>query len=234
MRPAWPWLVLVALGMFHGVNPAMGWLFAVGLGMHRGSRAVVLWALVPIALGHALAIGIVVAVMAAIGAAEDAEFLAIDAAVLQIVGGLVLVGWGVYHQLYGRHHRWRVGMRAGFAGLTLWSFLMANAHGAGLMLVPVLLPLDVADLHRHAAAAGDPLGVALLVVTVHTLAMLLTTGAIAVLVYEWVGLAFLRRGWINLDLVWTLALTAIGAFLLAAGTAGILSIGGWGMASSPR
>src|SRR5262245_11452211 len=234
MRPAWPRLALVALGWFHGVNPAMGWLFAVGLGMHRGSRSVVLWALLPIALGHALAIGVVVAVMAAIGAAADAELLAIDAAVLQVVGGVALVGWGVYHQLYGRRHRSRVGMRAGFAGLTFWSFLMANAHGAGLMLVPVLLPLDVAGVHRHGAAPGDQLGVALLVVAVHALAMLVTTGAIAVLVYEWVGLAFLRRGWITLDLVWTLALMATGAFLLAAGAAGVLSSGGWGTAGPTR
>ncbi len=221
MSPAWPWLTLVALGMFHGVNPAMGWLFAVGLGMHRGSRAVVLWALLPIALGHALAIAVVVSVMAAIGAAADAEVLAVDAAVLQALGGLALVGWGVYHQLYGRRHRSRVGMRAGFAGLTLWSFLMANAHGAGLMLVPVLLPLDVAGVHRHGMTPGDPLGVALLVIAVHTLAMLVTTGAIAVLVYEWVGLAFLRRGWINLDLLWTMALVATGGFLLVAGALGL-------------
>src|SRR5215510_12412451 len=124
MSGAWPWLALAGLGMSHAINPAMGWLVAVGLGMHRGSRAVVLWALIPIALGHAFAIGVVVAVMAAIGAAADAALLAVDAAVLQVLGGLALVGWGLYHQLYGSRHRSRVGMRAGFAGLTLWSFLM--------------------------------------------------------------------------------------------------------------
>jgi hypothetical protein len=77
MNQAWPWLALVALGMFHGVNPAMGWLFAVGLGMHRGSRAVVLWALLPLALGHAIAVGVVVAVVTAIGVAADASVLAL-------------------------------------------------------------------------------------------------------------------------------------------------------------
>ena len=226
MSRAWPWLVLVALGMFHGVNPAMGWLFAVGLGMHRGGRAVVLWALVPIALGHALAVGLVVAVIAAIGVARDAAFVAADAAVLQALGGVALVGWGVYHQLYGRRHRVRVGMRAGFGGLVLWSFLMANAHGAGLMLVPVLLPLEVAGGHAHGGAAGGPLAVAVLATAVHTAAMLVTTGAIAVLVYEWVGLAFLRRGWINLDLVWSMALMATGAFLLVGGVSAVRSGGG--------
>jgi len=223
MSGAWPWVVLAGLGMFHGINPAMGWLFAVGLGLHRGRRAVVLWALVPLALGHALAVGLVVAVLAAIGVAREAALLATDAAVLQVIGGAALVGWGVYHQVYGRRHRARVGMRAGFGGLVLWSFLMANAHGAGLMLIPVLLPLEVGGAHAHGAG---PLGVALLATAVHTGAMLATTGAIAVVVYEWVGVAFLRRGWINLDLVWSLALLATGAFLLARGAGAILSVGG--------
>jgi len=213
MNGRWPWLALAALGMFHGINPAMGWLFAVALGMHRASRAVVVLALLPIALGHALAIGVVVALVLALG-------VVIDAAFLQVIGGLVLVGWAVYHRLYGRGHRARVGMRTGFAGLTLWSFLMASAHGAGLMLVPVLVPLELAGGHRHGAMPGDPLGVALLAIAVHTLAMLVTTGAVSVLVYEWVGLAFLRRGWINLDLVWTMALIGAGCLLLIAGALG--------------
>ena len=217
MRETWPWLALGALGMFHGINPAMGWLFAVGLGLHRGSRAVVLLSLVPIAVGHALAISVVVALVAAIGVAVDVAFLTIDAVFLRVFGGLVLVGWAAYHSVYGRRHRARVGMRAGFAGLTLWSFLMASAHGAGLMLLPVLLPLEVVAGHRHGVMPGDPLGVALLAIAVHTLAMLLTTGAVAVLVYEWAGLAFLRRGWINLDRVWTAALIGTGLLLLVTG-----------------
>jgi hypothetical protein len=209
---SWPWLALAGLGLFHGINPAMGWLFAVALGMHRASRAVVLLALIPIAIGHALAIGIVVALVVALG-------VVVDAAVLQVAGGLALVGWGVYHQVYGRGHRVRVGMRTGYAGLVLWSFLMASAHGAGLMLVPVLLPLQVAGghAHVHAATPAGAVGVALAAIGVHTLAMLAATGAVAVLVYEWVGVAFLRRGWINLDLVWMLALVATGGLLLVAG-----------------
>jgi hypothetical protein len=210
MSGQWPWLALAGLGMFHGVNPAMGWLFAVALGMHRASRAVVLVALLPIAAGHALAVAVVVGLVVALGVVVDQSFL-------RLAGGLALIGWAVYHQLYGRRHRLRVGMRTGAAGLVLWSFLMASAHGAGLMLVPLLFPLQLASGHGHdhGVTSGSQLGVALTAISVHTLAMLLTTGAVAVLVYEWLGVAFLRRGWINLDLVWMAGLVATGCFLLA-------------------
>lgn len=209
MSGQWPWLALAGLGMFHGVNPAMGWLFAVALGMHRTSRAAVLLALLPIAAGHALAVGIVLGLVMALG-------VVVEPAIVRLAGGVALVAWGVYHQLYGRRHRVRVGMRTGVAGLGLWSFLMASAHGAGLMLVPILLPLQLASGHGHGhgPTAGSSLGVALAAIGVHTLAMLVTTGAVAVLVYEWLGLAFLRRGWINLDLVWMAALIATGCLLL--------------------
>src|SRR5206468_12329848 len=129
-------------------NPAMGWLFAVALGMHRRSRAVVLAALVPIALGHALAVAIVVALVMSLG-------VAIDGAALRALGGVALIGWGAYHRLYGRRHRVRVGMRAGFAGLVLWSLMMASEHGAGLILVPLRLRVHVAGEHDHHAMVGD-------------------------------------------------------------------------------
>jgi len=203
----WPWLGLAGLGMFHGLNPAMGWLFAVALGLHRQSRRIVLLALLPIALGHALAVALVTLAVVALG-------LVIDTRAVRGAAGVVLIGWAVYHALYGSRHRVRVGMRTGLAGLALWSFLMATAHGAGLMLLPILLPLHRAASPGHHAMAGGPLTVSLAAVAVHTLAMLATTGAIAVVVYEWVGLAFLRRGWINLDLLWTLALLATGLMLL--------------------
>jgi hypothetical protein len=124
----WPWLALAGLGAFHGVNPAMGWLFAVALGLHRGSRRVVLTSLIPIALGHALAIAVVAIAVVVLG-------LVVDQRALRLAAGLVLIGWAAYHYLYGSRHRVRVGMRTGMAGLGLWSFLMASAHGAGLMLV---------------------------------------------------------------------------------------------------
>jgi hypothetical protein len=208
----WSWLALMGLGAFHGVNPAMGWLFAVALGLHRRSRAVVLGSLIPISLGHALAIGLVALVVGLLGATVDQR-------ALRVASGVVLIGWAAYHKLYGARHRVRVGMRVGMAGLALWSFVMATAHGAGLMLVPFLLPLASGRSHAGHLAGHDmvsgSLAGSLAAIAVHTLAMLAVTGTIAVVVYDWVGLAFLRRGWINLDLLWSMALIATGLLLVA-------------------
>lgn len=203
----WPWLAIVGLGAFHGVNPAMGWLFAVALGLHRRSRAVVLTSLIPIALGHALAVGLVALALLAIGQTLDQR-------IIRLVGGALLIGWAVYHQVYGARHRVRVGMRVGLAGLALWSFMMASAHGAGLMLVPILVPLAAVGSHAGHLMPGASLGISVIAVGLHTLAMLVVTGIIAVVIYEWVGLAFLRRGWVNLDRVWAGSLVATGLILL--------------------
>ncbi len=105
-------------------------------------------------------------------------------------------------------------MRTGMTGLAVWSFLMASAHGAGLMLVPVLIPLGVAATPGREVTASGSLSVSLAAIGVHTLAMLGVTGAVAVVVYEWLGLAFLRRGWVNVDLVWALALIGAGSLLI--------------------
>jgi hypothetical protein len=205
-RELWPWLALAGLGLFHGLNPAMGWLFAVALGLHRASQRVVLLSLLPIALGHALAVALVVAAALALGAV-------LDPTLLRRPAGIVLIGWALWHALRGHRMRVRVGMQTGLAGLALWSFLMAGAHGAGLMLVPVVMPLCLA------AAPGPDLTGSLVLaaaaVGVHSLAMLTTIGAIALVVYHVVGVAFLRRGWINLDLLWTAALLICGVALLA-------------------
>ncbi len=206
MTELWPWLVLAGLGMYHGLNPAMGWLFAVALGLHRRSLGVVVQSLIPIALGHALAIATAAAAIAVAG-------LVVDPAPLRAVAGSALIVWALYHLLYGARHRVRVGMQTGFAGLALWSFLMAGAHGAGLMLAPALIPLCLAAGSAGAPLAG-PLLVSLAAVGVHTAAMLAVAGAIAIVVYRWIGVAFLRRGWINLDLLWTGALLATGLVLL--------------------
>jgi len=205
MTALWPWLALVGLGMFHGLNPAMGWLFAVGLGMHRHSRQTVLLSLVPIGLGHAVSIALVAAAFLILGAV-------IDVGAIRIGTGLVLIAWAAYHWLYGHRHRVRIGMTAGLTGLLLWSFLMATAHGAGLMLVPALIPLCM----------GSPiidqgsLWTAVAAVSVHTLATLLVTGSIAVIVYEWLGLEFLRHSWINFDVLWCMALVFTGGVLMLA------------------
>jgi hypothetical protein len=203
-----PWLVLVGLGAFHGINPAMGWLFAVALGMHRNSRGVVALALVPIVLGHAAAIAVALVLLIAAGTV-------IHASVLNLLAGGLLVSWGVYHLWRGHRQRVRFGLTTGLAGLAAWSFLMASAHGAGLMLAPVILEGSIAHSHHghHAPVAGS-LGMAMAAVGVHTLAMAVTTAAVALAVYEWVGLAVLRRAWINLDRVWAGALIAAGLVLL--------------------
>jgi hypothetical protein len=203
----WPWLALVGLGAFHGVNPAMGWLFAVALGLHRRSRAVVLESLVPIAVGHAVAVALVAFAVVALS-------LTVDQRAIRYASGSALIGWAVYHRLYGSRHRVRVGMRAGMAGLALWSFLMASAHGAGLMLVPILVPLAGSGGHAGHAMPGSSLTAALAAVAVHTLAMLAVTAVVALIVYDWVGVAFLRRGWVNLDWIWTGSLLATGVLLL--------------------
>jgi hypothetical protein len=208
MTAAWPWLVIAGLGVFHGVNPAMGWLFAVALGLHRWSRAVVLQSLIPIALGHALAIAIVAAAVVALGAAIDQELL-------RLLAGASLILWSFYHLLYGSRHRVRVGMQAGFAGLLLWSFLMASAHGAGLMLVPALMPLCISGMPGVGSALSGSLLTSLAAVGLHTAAMLAVTGTIAIVVYDWLGVAFLRRGWVNLDRLWIAALLVTGIWLAA-------------------
>jgi hypothetical protein len=205
MNETWPWLALAGLGAFHGLNPAMGWLFAVALGMHRHDSRVVWLSAIPIALGHALSVAVVAGAFLWAG-------LLIDARILRVGAGLILIGWALYHWRYGHRHRVRFGMQIGLIGLGVWSFLMATAHGAGLMLWPVLMPLCIT-----AAAEPDsagPLATAAVGIGVHTLAMLATTTAMAVAVYEWIGLELLRRAWINVDLIWTLALIAAGALLL--------------------
>jgi hypothetical protein len=202
-----PWLVLIGLGAFHGLNPAMGWLFAVALGLYRQSRKAVLLSLIPIALGHAAAIAVVVYAVIALGTA-------IDQKTFRIASGALLIAWGLYHLVYGHRHRVRIGLRTGLIGLGAWSFVMATAHGAGMMLIPVLMPLAQAGEHAGHMPATDSLWIASLAVLVHSLAMLVTTGIVALTVYEWAGLDFLRRGWINLDLIWTAALILMGAWLL--------------------
>lgn len=207
MTEAGPWLALAGLGAFHGMNPAMGWLFAVALGLHRRSRRVVWLALLPIALGHALSVLAVLAAVLLLGRVIDLNWLS-------RLAGVALLAWAVWHWRFGHRHRVRVGMQTGMAGLMLWSFLMATAHGAGLMLIPVVLPLCLAASPAAGLTASGSLPVSLAAVGVHTAAMLTVTAAIAAAVYEWVGLAFLRRGWINLDLVWVAALCVAGLVLL--------------------
>ena len=204
------WLMLL-LGACHGINPGMGWLFAVALGMQEQKGSAVAKALVPIACGHALAIGLVVLAAAFLGTALPRDSIRYPVAV-------VLLGLGIYLLVRHRHPRW-VRMQVGFRDLTVWSFLMASAHGAGLMLLPVLLGSSTVQAaaqmtdHHHAAAAGSP-GAALLATAVHTTGYLAVTGLVAWLVYSKFGLAILRKGWLNLDVVWAAALIVTGLVTL--------------------
>jgi hypothetical protein len=212
----WPWLAVFGLGMFHGINPAMGWLFAVALGLQEQKRAAVFRALPPMVLGHAVSIAIVIAAVLLARVSLPYRTLKISAAV-------ILFAFGLYRLLRSRHPNW-VGMRVGFRDLTLWSFVMASAHGAGLMLVPLFLPPPAAgESHHHhtghemhAWAFANFGGPSLLVtaVVVHTLGYLITTALIAIVVYEKFGVAILRHAWFNIDLVWMLALMITGLFIL--------------------
>jgi hypothetical protein len=206
------WPALLALGAGHGVNPAMGWLFAVALGLQRGSRRAVWAALGPLAVGHAAAIA------AAIAVAETAG-LVLSMDTLRWATAALLVGLGLYRLLRARHLVYG-GMRANGRELATWSFLMASAHGAGLMVLPLVLGHGDAPAPAHLMTTAG-LGLAsvgwsgVLAALAHSAGYLLTTGAIAALVYERFGLGFLRRGWINLDLIWAVALVVTGIATIA-------------------
>lgn len=202
--PWWPWAALVLLGAYHGLNPGMGWLFAVARGMQERRRQAVLKSLVPIALGHEASIVIVVIVVSV-----TEQFL--PPYLIRLVAALVLVSFGLYKLARPRSHPRGFGMRVGFIGLAGWSFLMSSAHGAGLMLAPVLLGLPVAATYHNLAEISLQAAAA---ATLHVAAMLLVMGVIAIVVYEKVGLRMLRRNWFNLDLGWSFVLIGSGAATL--------------------
>jgi len=205
------WQGVALLGAYHGINPGMGWLFAVALGMQQGNARGVWRALPPIALGHCLAVGLVLA-------AAAAAQLVVPLDSLRFVVASILIAFGLY-RLWRHRHPVYGGMQVGFRDLTIWSFLMASAHGAGFMVLPLVLGTS-ADLHaavaghRHAAstaAAGWPLSFAL---GVHTLTYLAVTALIAWIIYSRVGLAILRTAWFNLDWLWACVLVVTGVVVL--------------------
>jgi hypothetical protein len=202
------WLMLL-LGAYHGLNPGMGWLFAVALGMQEQKGSAVARSLIPIALGHALAIGSVVLVGVFLGRT-------LPLVAIRYFVATILVGLGIYCLISHNHPRW-VRMQVGFRDLTVWSFLMASAHGAGLMVVPVLLGSSSVEAqgqmagHSYMTTAASPLG-GILATAVHTMAYLAVTGMVAWVVYRKVGLAILRKAWFNFNLVWGIALIVTGIF----------------------
>jgi hypothetical protein len=201
--------MLMALGAFHGINPGMGWLFAVALGMQERRRSAVIRALLPLGAGHALAVAAAVAVALAVGAVIPVSRLRWPVAV-------ILVALGAIRLIRHKHPRW-ASMRVGMSGLTVWSFLMATAHGAGLMVVPIYFGMSMAGCsqHAHHISPGSGIATALLATGLHAVGYLIVTALVALLVFEKLGVGLLRRAWFNLDLIWAAALVATGALTLS-------------------
>jgi hypothetical protein len=195
------WEVLLLLGAFHGINPAMGWLFAVALGMQEQRRQAVWRALLPLGLGHALAIAVAILFATMLG-------IVIPRNAFRWVVAVLLVALGLRFLFRHPHPRWAA-MRVSMIDLTFWSFLVGTVHGAGLMVVPVFLGMtEHNSMHLHPAT--NTAGVALLATAVHAASYLIVTGSIASLVFEKFGVNFLRKAWINVDLIWALALILTG------------------------
>ena len=209
---AWPWIALVALGAWHGLNPGMGWLFAVSLGLQNRSRAAIFQAMCAIAIGHALSVFAIISLAFLVGRY-------ISAAWFGLAAGLSLAGLGSWRLLRGRHPRW-VGMRVNFRELTWWSCLMASAHGAGLMLLPVFVNGGGAwcgvssSSSLKSAVQFQGFYNSIPGVCLHSLSQFVVAGIVAWLVYDIVGLAILRKSWFNADLVWSCSLILAGVLML--------------------
>jgi hypothetical protein len=207
------WQVMALLGAYHGINPGMGWLFAVALGLQHGSARGVWRALPPIALGHACAVAAVLVTATLAG-------LVVPLDVLKVVVASTLVTLGLYRLWRHRHPRYG-GMQVGFRDLTTWSFLMASAHGAGVMVLPFVLPASAALSaagHQHAGhvahASANVASAGAMAIGIHTLAYLAVMTAIAWIVYRRLGLRLLRKAWVNLDWAWAAALVVTGVVVL--------------------
>ena len=209
---AWPWIALVALGAWHGLNPGMGWLFAVSLGLQNRSRAAIFQAVCAIAIGHALSVFAIISLAFLVGRYISATWFGLAA-------GLSLAGLGSWRLLRGRHPRW-VGMRVNFRELTWWSCLMASAHGAGLMLLPVFVNGGGAwcavssSSSLKSAVQFQGFYNSIPGVCLHSLSQFVVAGIVAWLVYDIVGLAILRKSWFNADLVWSCSLILAGVLML--------------------
>jgi hypothetical protein len=197
------WAALIGLGAFHGINPGMGWLFAVALGLQERRRGAVLGALLPLGLGHALAVAAAIALAVLAGAVMPLQWV-------RWVVAAILVVFGISRLFRHRHPSW-ASMRVSKGGLTLWSFLMASAHGAGLMVVPLFLGMAMPVAHPGMTMHASTTATALLATSLHALGYLAITAVVAILVFEKFGVAILRKAWINLDLIWAVALIGTGA-----------------------
>ena len=199
------WWLMIGFGAYHGLNPGMGWLFALALGLQQRNQRAIWLSLLPISIGHAASIVLVAILVLAAGNLISVTTLRwLTAAMLLIFGAYKLFN-------YYRHPRW-VGMRVSMRDLFAWSFLMAVAHGAGLMVAPALL--DIADTAGHHEVGFSTVGGLMLAVGLHTASMLVIMACIAWVVYRKLGLAVLRKNWINFDLIWAGALLVVGGVAL--------------------
>ena len=214
MNVMWSWLALFLLGAYHGLNPAMGWLFAVALGLQEKTGKAVANSLLPLGAGHLLSVAVV------LGIAQAVQFT-LPLSTVRILAASVLIVFGIYKLIRRRHPKW-VGMRVGSGDLTLWSFLMASAHGAGLMLLPFVLTsphqaMPAGHEHHMMLAGAVSSGLSTqwwLPIASHTAGYLIVTAALALIVYYKLGVAILRRAWFNFDLLWVGALVAAGILTL--------------------
>ena len=205
-----PLITILLLGAFHGINPGMGWLFAVALGMQERRQGAVWRALIPLTLGHGLAIGAVIMIAVVAG-------VAVPAAALKLPVAIMLGALGV-HRLFRHSHFTGGGMQVGMRGLTVWSFLMATCHGAGLMVLPAFLGMTTAvqgaSCHLTlATSAGASIAVA--ATLLHAAGYLIVTAAVAWVVFAKLGVGLLRKAWFNLDLIWAGALIVTGVLTVA-------------------
>ena len=191
------WAMLIFLGAFHGINPGMGWLFAVALGMQERRRAAVWRAMVPLAFGHALAIAVALVIAMLLG-------VVVPLRAMQWTVAAVLLALGLSRFVKHVHPRW-VGMQVGLKDLTVWSFLMASAHGAGLMVLPLVIG-GIAMPHclMHASHTG-PWSIAW-ATALHSAGYLVVSALVAWIVFEKLGVGLLRKAWFNLDLLWAVSL----------------------------
>src|SRR5262245_11142780 len=206
MVTLWPWLVVAGLGALHGLNPATGWMFAAASGVRARDEVQVRRALLPLAIGHAASVAVV--------ACAVMQGLAVEPRLFRFFAGTVLVGAAVYRLLPGTTQRRPVGTQRGHAGIALWSFLMATAHGAGMMLIPALVPLCLTDTPAREITASGSLVLALAAVGVHTAAMLATTGVIATGVYRGVAMHPRLSSRPVARQAWTAALAVTGVVLM--------------------
>lgn len=206
------WLAVVVSGIYHGLNPAMGWPLAVSAALMGGGQRRLLGALASLAVGHLLATAAILlpfALLTAIVAWQRQ---------IRIAAALAVIGAGLWLLVRRRHPRFMARIRP--SQIALWSFAVALAHGAGLMIVPIYLGLCRAvadDAHRAATSLiGGDLATAVEVSLAHTGAMIVAGGLMAVLVHGWLGLKALPRAWFNLDALWAVSLVVVGAVALAA------------------